>query len=465
METSEMFDNIYGVLQGGVISPSLFKLYIDDMCQYLGDSTGVTVGGTLINHLLFADDLVLMSETSIGLQCLIHKLEIYCHRWHMSLNIFKTKVMVFNEGSQICRDVANFTFEGKYIEQVDSYKYLGVIISGSQNRFKKHFSYMKDKANRAIITTNIYIRQATRGELPSHLYLKVFDQQIRPILEYASEIWCQPQPIEELERTQLKFLKKSIGVSQSTPTPAVLGETGRFPLHLRQEDSLLKLWARLNLLPSTNILYKIYTDLLQLHNEGHDTWSGRVKAIFSKYGTDDREIDGLTTPAEYHNFLQTFREIRHNRYAQNWLSTIRNNEKSTKLCTYRLIKNDYRIEPHLLYVENKKHQRALTRLRVSSHKLHIELGRHVRPPIPPTDRLCQFCNSREIDDEVHFLITCEFHGENRNSLLADISHLCCLDWNSSPQNKFECIMKSKNKSVLAAVAKFVYNGFKKRGYG
>ena len=192
METSEMFDNIYGVLQGGVISPSLFKLYIDDMCQYLGDSTGVTVGGTLINHLLFADDLALMSETSIGLQRLLHKLEIYCHRWHMSLNIFKTKVMVLNEGSQICRDVANFTFEGKYIEQVDSYKYLGVIISGSQNRFKKHFSYMKDKANRAIITTNIYIRQATRGELPSHLYLKVFDQQIRPILEYASEIWCQP---------------------------------------------------------------------------------------------------------------------------------------------------------------------------------------------------------------------------------------------------------------------------------
>ena len=208
METSEMFDNIYGVLQGGVISPSLFKLYIDDMCQYLGDSMGVTVGGTLINHLLFADDLGLMSETSIGLQRVIHKLEIYCHRWHMSLNIFKTKVIVFNEGSQMCRDVANFTFEGKYIEQVDSYKYLGLIISGSQNRFKKHFSYMKDKANRAIITTNIYIRQATRGELPIHLYLKVFDQQIRPILEYASEIWCQPQPIEELERTQLKFLKK-----------------------------------------------------------------------------------------------------------------------------------------------------------------------------------------------------------------------------------------------------------------
>ena len=59
-----MFDNVYGVLQGGVISPSLFKLYIDDMCQYFSGETGVTIGETLVNHLLFADDLVLMSETS-----------------------------------------------------------------------------------------------------------------------------------------------------------------------------------------------------------------------------------------------------------------------------------------------------------------------------------------------------------------------------------------------------------------
>ena len=30
-----------------------------------------------------------------------------------------------------------------------------------------------------------------RGELPLHLHSKVFDEQIRPIIEYASDIWCQ----------------------------------------------------------------------------------------------------------------------------------------------------------------------------------------------------------------------------------------------------------------------------------
>ena len=61
MGISEMFDKVYGVLQGGVINPSLFKFYIGDMCQYFHDISGVTTGNTSINHLLFAEDLVAMS--------------------------------------------------------------------------------------------------------------------------------------------------------------------------------------------------------------------------------------------------------------------------------------------------------------------------------------------------------------------------------------------------------------------
>ena len=211
MELSEKFDNVYGVLQGGVISPSLFKLYIDDMCQYFSGETGVTIGETLVNHIIFADDLVLMSETSTGLQRLIYRLETYCRRWHMRLNVLKTKIMIFNENTEVSRDVNMFIFEAKHIEQVESYKYLGVIISSIKKRFNKHFDYIKEKTNRTITTANIYIRQAVRGELPLHSYLKVFDRQIRPILEYTSEIWYQPLPIEVLETAQLKDLKKIIG--------------------------------------------------------------------------------------------------------------------------------------------------------------------------------------------------------------------------------------------------------------
>ena len=44
------------------------------------------------------------------------------------------------------------------------------------------------------------LRQAVKGRLPVNLYLKIFDTQIRPIFEYASEIWCQDISIGELEQ-------------------------------------------------------------------------------------------------------------------------------------------------------------------------------------------------------------------------------------------------------------------------
>ena len=127
-----------------------------------------------------------------------------------------------------------------------------------------------------------------------------------------------------------------------------------------------------------------------------------------------------------------------------------------------MIKNDYRIEPHLIYLNNKKHQRALTRLKVSSHKLNIELGRHSRPPIPRANRLCNFCNSKEVDDEIYFLTKCEFHSETRYHMFDEIQRHQHINHNLSPENLYQCVMTSKSEKVLAAIAKFTYFGFKRR---
>ena len=48
----------YGVLQGGVLSPKLFTEFLCDISEYLDRSLGV------IMYLLFADDIVLFSDTA-----------------------------------------------------------------------------------------------------------------------------------------------------------------------------------------------------------------------------------------------------------------------------------------------------------------------------------------------------------------------------------------------------------------
>ena len=189
------------------------------------------------------------------------------------------------------------------------------------------------------------------------------------------------------------------------------------------------------------------------------TWAGRVKAIFVKYNITDENLEH-TTSSELDIFLRKFHEVRYEQYQRQLISDIKDDNK--KLIVYKLIKNDYRIEPHLIYLNNKKHQRALTRLRVRSHKLNIELGRHSRPPIPRANRLCNFCNSKEVDDEIHFLTKYEFHIETRYHLFDEIQRHQHISHNLSPENLYQCVMTSKSDKVLATIAKFTYFGFKRR---
>ena len=54
---------------------------------------------TSINSLSSADDLVILSESQSGLQSALNKLENYCHKWQLTVNKNKTKVMIFHTGN------------------------------------------------------------------------------------------------------------------------------------------------------------------------------------------------------------------------------------------------------------------------------------------------------------------------------------------------------------------------------
>ena len=61
-----------GVRQGSILSPALFNFYMNDLSKQLNlCRTGCMVGDTVVNHLMYADDSVVFSPSSAGLQKLL----------------------------------------------------------------------------------------------------------------------------------------------------------------------------------------------------------------------------------------------------------------------------------------------------------------------------------------------------------------------------------------------------------
>lgn len=66
-------------------------------------------------------------------------------------------------------------------------------------------------------------------------------------------------------------------------------------------------------------------------------------------------------------------------------------------------------------------RREFTKLRISSHRLHVESGRYNKPKIPYELRKCPFC-ANSIENELHFVVNCEMYTVVRKELLTTFSN-------------------------------------------
>ena len=67
----------------------------------------------------------------------------------------------------------------------------------------------------------------------------------------------------------------------------------------------------------------------------------------------------------------------------------------------------FEFAPYLLSLNNRKHRNSLAKLRLSSHQLFIETGRHT--DIDRRNRKCFLCTKDDIEDEFHFVLVCLFY--------------------------------------------------------
>ena len=83
-----------GVRQGDNLSPTLFNIYINDLALELKKmNLGVTIGNLHVCILLYADDIVLISESEQNLQIMLDFVNSWCNKWQMKINNEKLSIL------------------------------------------------------------------------------------------------------------------------------------------------------------------------------------------------------------------------------------------------------------------------------------------------------------------------------------------------------------------------------------
>ena len=365
----------------------------------------------------------------------------------MELNLSKTKIVIFNKRGRLLKE--NVYFGECLVECVKTYKYLGLDFSNSGS-FQLAIDNIKTKARKACFKLK---QSVDPKSLQPKVAMNIFNSMVRPITLYGAEVWGAYLCCENFEKTLAKLEKLSIenvyigyakyilGVHKNTTNAAIRGELGIYPVGFEAIRSSINYNERLTHLPSQSLLAEISNNNILQKTPWYIALNKFITSLGHHKASDSKTI------------ISTCKDL----FREKWKEQI---NSGGKLRTYAHFKNIFQYENYLNDVHNVSHRRALTKLRTSSHGLHIETGRYTRPKVAPENRICLLCNA-SVENEAHFILHCSIYDEERTWLFKEIDKSCVNFASLDNDDKFQFLMSAEG-CIVRAVASFCFHAFEKR---
>ena len=168
-----------GVRQGGVLSPHLFAIYVNDLITHLRSlHVGCHIFDLFLGCIVYADDICLLAPTRSALQLLLNSCESYGVNWCLSYNPSKSKVMQFgkekmNPSLFMYNRPLSFTCE---------YKYLGVNVVAGKNFSTSHVGPLIKFRSSANTVLNVHRKPS------ENISMKLLYSICVPTMMYACEV-------------------------------------------------------------------------------------------------------------------------------------------------------------------------------------------------------------------------------------------------------------------------------------
>ena len=227
-----------GVPQGGVLSPTLFLVFINDI---VGDMPRKVQGA------IYADDLVLwcseehLSTANYRMQQALNTLEGWTNRWLEKINSRKTTYTIFSLSTN--EQKATLHINGQTLLAEDNPTYLGVT-------FDKRLTWKQqtEKAEaRAKVRLAVMKKLAgTTWGADTVTLKRLYTGRVRPVLEYGMTAWgtTAKSNFDRVSKVQNQATRIITGAMKSTPIMELETITGLQSLDDRRDLKLLRQAAK-----------------------------------------------------------------------------------------------------------------------------------------------------------------------------------------------------------------------------
>ena len=447
------FASLIGLKQGCNLSPTLFNIFINDLVDKLDPILchSPCLNGLYVNCLLYADDVVIISESKEGLQQALDKVSEFCYAWHLKVNYTKTKCMEFTRAKR--KQDVPFTIGDIHLTSCQSYCYLGTLFA-QNGSLRLASEDLNEKAKKAMfsIIKNLYKNKAC--DIP--IMFSLFDKMILPIASYNSEVWgvnllppnpnnnellSEKQLQKNIERLHLKYLKLVLGVKTRASNWACLSEAGRYPISIRVYTAIMKYLLHL-VSTSSPLLSAALVTSQKLCEIGYNSWYKSALRLIKYCGME--HILYTTDRIEIQYQISQSKWVLKDKFKTLWKVLHQNHQNSGKLQFFSSLKESFGTSSHLLNCKSFNLRKSITKLRISDHIFPIEVGRYEQTS--KNNRICSLCCD-DIGNEQHYLLECNhLHLCNiRDPLIQKLTTLCPNLCNLDNKEKCKHILNCKNE--------------------